>query len=62
MAKHPTKAEIEKEFTCSNSKCKKKCDEIWSFTEFGSAKRKEESLKGKSYCEECFKKIEEKIS
>lgn len=47
------------EFTCS--KCKKKCKEVWSFTQYGGEARKEEYLKGTSYCEECFKKMEEKI-
>lgn len=61
MEKGPTKAEINKEFTCSMRGCKKKCDEIWSFTQYGGEARKEEYLKGNSYCEECFKKKEEKI-
>jgi|VirMetMinimDraft_7_1064189.scaffolds.fasta_scaffold20426_5 hypothetical protein len=61
MDKGPSQAEINKEFTCSNNKCKKKCDEVWSFTNYGGEARKQEYLKGTSYCEECFKKKEEEL-
>ena len=61
MTKGPTRAEINKEFTCDYRGCKKKCDEIWSFTQYGGRARKEEYLKGKTYCEDCFKKMEEKL-
>ena len=57
-----TKSELNKEFTCSNKKCKKKCEEIWSFTQYGGLLRKEEYLKNKSYCKDCFEKIEKEIS
>ena len=62
MQNGQTRAEINKEFTCSMRGCKKKCEEIWSFTQYGGKARKEEYLKGTSYCEECFKKMEEKLS
>lgn len=61
MGKGPTKAEIEKEFTCSNNKCKKKCDEIWSFTQYGGEARKEEFLKDTGYCKKCFEQKEREI-
>ena len=56
-----TAAEVNKEFTCSNKKCKKKCEEIWSFTNYGGEARKQDYLQGNSYCEECFKKKEEEL-
>ena len=59
MSKGQSAAEINKEFTCSNNKCKKKCEEVWTFTTYGGQKRKDDYLKGNSYCEECFKKKEE---
>ena len=62
MAKGPTRAEITKEFTCSARGCKKKCEEIWSFTQYGGEKRREDFLKGNSYCEDCFKKKEIEFS
>jgi hypothetical protein len=61
MNKGPSVAEINKEFTCSMRGCKKKCEEIWSFTQYGGEARRQEYLKGTSYCEECFKKMEEKL-
>ena len=42
------------QFTCSNRKCKKKVEEIWSFTPYGNEARKNEALLDKSYCEGCF--------
>ena len=49
MQNGQTRAEINKEFTCSMRGCKKKCEEIWSFTQYGGKARKEEYLKGTSY-------------
>lgn len=40
------------DFTCST--CKKEFEEICTFSEFGSEKRRIEALKAKSYCEDCF--------
>lgn len=52
---------MSKEFTCDNGKCRKECEEIWSFTQYGGKKRQEEAKKNKSYCKDCFEEIEEKL-
>ena len=57
-----TKSEEKKEFTCSNKKCKKEVEEVFFFTPYGNAARKEESLKGTSYCESCFLQKDEELS
>lgn len=62
MEKGPNRAGINKEFTCDYRGCKKKCEEVWSFTQYGGEARREEFLKGTSYCEDCFKKMEEKLA
>ncbi len=54
----PTKAEI-KEFTCYT--CKKECDEICTFSEYGTEARKAESLKNRGYCEPCFDEKAKKL-
>lgn len=61
MGEGSDKAEITKEFICSNKKCRKKCEEVWMFTQYGGENRKEEYLKGNSYCQECFEKMEKEL-
>lgn len=51
-----------KDFICDNRKCRKKCDEIWSFTQYGGKARKREYEKNTEYCLECFEKKEKELS